>query len=80
MAGFGMHPRLSHMLLRALPLGLGGLACDTAVLLGDRDLLVRLEAVRRIRTSGIGWKLYEAGDRLLRTKALVGVSWMKRSG
>jgi ATP-dependent helicase HrpB len=37
MAAFGMHPRLSHMLLRALPLQLGGIACDVAVLLGDRD-------------------------------------------
>nr|WP_255570604.1 ATP-dependent helicase HrpB [Cohnella sp. CFH 77786] len=37
MAEFGMHPRLSHMILQALPLGLGALACDMAVLLGERD-------------------------------------------
>lgn len=39
MAALGLHPRLSHMLLRALPLGLGELACDTAVLLGERDFV-----------------------------------------
>lgn len=39
MAAYGLHPRLAHMILRALPLGLGALACETAVLLGERDLL-----------------------------------------
>ncbi|TJY42150.1 ATP-dependent helicase HrpB [Cohnella pontilimi] len=37
MAAFGIHPRLSHMLLRVMPLGLGSIACEIAVLLGDRD-------------------------------------------
>jgi len=39
MAELGKHPRIAHMLLRSLPLGLGGLACDIAVLLGERDPL-----------------------------------------
>ncbi|MFC4600179.1 ATP-dependent helicase HrpB [Cohnella hongkongensis] len=39
MAELGKHPRIAHMLLRALPLGLGGLACELAVVLGERDLL-----------------------------------------
>ncbi|NBD22369.1 ATP-dependent helicase HrpB [Paenibacillus glycinis] len=39
MAELGMHPRLAHMVLEAKPLGLGALACELAVLLGDRDLL-----------------------------------------
>lgn len=39
MAGQGLHPRLSHMMLRAIPLGLGGLACDLAVLLRERDFV-----------------------------------------
>jgi len=39
MTEFGTHPRLAHMMLRALPLGLGSLACDLAALLGERDLL-----------------------------------------
>lgn len=37
MAEYGLHPRLSHMMLRAIPLGLGALACQLAVLLGERD-------------------------------------------
>ncbi|EXX84764.1 ATP-dependent helicase, partial [Paenibacillus darwinianus] len=39
MAGAGVHPRLAHMVLLAGPLGLGGLACELAALLGDRDVL-----------------------------------------
>jgi ATP-dependent helicase HrpB len=37
MAKFGMHPRLAHMILRASTQGLGGLACDVAAVLGERD-------------------------------------------
>ena len=39
MADLALHPRLSHMLLSAGPLGLTDLACDLAALLGERDLL-----------------------------------------
>jgi ATP-dependent helicase HrpB len=39
MAGLGTHPRLAHMIERALPLGLGELACDMAGLLSERDPL-----------------------------------------
>jgi ATP-dependent helicase HrpB len=39
MAEVGLHPRLAHMILRAIPLGLGALACDLAALLSDRDIL-----------------------------------------
>jgi ATP-dependent helicase HrpB len=39
MASLAMHPRLAHMLLEADALGLGGLACDLAALLGERDIL-----------------------------------------
>ncbi|MCS6286733.1 MAG: ATP-dependent helicase HrpB [Nitrospira sp.] len=39
MAELAVHPRLSHMLLKAGPLGLTDLACDLAALLGERDLL-----------------------------------------
>lgn len=38
MAELGLHPRLAHMALRAVPLGLGGLACELAALLSDRDI------------------------------------------
>ncbi|MDA8229858.1 MAG: ATP-dependent helicase HrpB [Magnetospirillum sp.] len=33
------HPRLAHMILKARDLGLGGLACDLAALLSERDVL-----------------------------------------
>ncbi|MBP2295396.1 ATP-dependent helicase HrpB [Azospirillum rugosum] len=39
MAGFGVHPRLAHMMLRGKELGLGGLACEVAALLGERDIV-----------------------------------------
>ncbi|WP_438444941.1 ATP-dependent helicase HrpB [Gorillibacterium sp. sgz5001074] len=60
MAGLGLHPRLAHMALRAVPLGLTGLACELAAILGERDFLrapagappnadlrLRVEALRR---------------------------------
>ncbi|MDB4896264.1 MAG: ATP-dependent helicase HrpB, partial [Firmicutes bacterium] len=39
MADLGLHPRLAHMLLRAVPLRLGSLACELAALLSERDIL-----------------------------------------
>jgi ATP-dependent helicase HrpB len=39
MAELPLHPRLSHMLLKAGPLHLTGLACEVAALLSERDLL-----------------------------------------
>ena len=39
MAECPLHPRLAHMVLSAIPLGLSGLACDLAALLGERDIL-----------------------------------------
>ncbi|MDX1568129.1 MAG: ATP-dependent helicase HrpB [Longimicrobiales bacterium] len=59
----GLHPRLAHMLVRSGEIGLGRLGCDLAGLLGDRDVLsgdgrppdadlrLRVEALRRARTS-----------------------------
>jgi len=56
MAEFGKHPRIAHMLLRSIPIGLGSLACELAVVLDERDIIryeamtadirVRLEALR----------------------------------
>ncbi|MCL6603478.1 MAG: ATP-dependent helicase HrpB [Paenibacillus sp.] len=37
MAALGAHPRVAHMLLRALELGAAPLACRLAALLGERD-------------------------------------------
>ena len=39
MAELPLHPRLAHMLLKAGPLQLTGLACELAALLSERDIL-----------------------------------------
>jgi len=39
MAALPMHPRLAHMLVAANRLGYGGIACDLAALLGERDVV-----------------------------------------
>jgi ATP-dependent helicase HrpB len=39
MASLPVHPRLAHMLLKGRTIGAGGLACEVAALLGDRDVL-----------------------------------------
>lgn len=39
MAQLPMHPRLAHMLLKAVPLGLESQACDLGALLEERDIL-----------------------------------------
>lgn len=41
MAELGLHPRLAHLVLRAVPLGVGGMACELAALLSERDLFQR---------------------------------------
>jgi len=38
MAVAGLHPRLSHMIVQAISLGYGNLACELGALLGQRDL------------------------------------------
>lgn len=40
MAETGLHPRLAHMVLTALELGQGALACELAALLQERDVLL----------------------------------------
>jgi ATP-dependent helicase HrpB len=64
MAKLGLHPRLSHMVLRARALGMGALACEVAAILGERDFLstgllekdsdlrLRLEALHFSRKGG----------------------------
>ncbi|WP_433943222.1 ATP-dependent helicase HrpB [Paenibacillus sp. SN-8-1] len=41
MAGLGLHPRLSHMILESSRMGQGGLACLMAALLEERDIFPR---------------------------------------
>jgi len=38
MLELGLHPRLAHMCLKGMEMGLGQLACDCAALLNERDL------------------------------------------
>ena len=61
MAELPVHPRLAHMVLKGRETGRGGLACDLAALLEERDLLVgtrdadlrtRLEVLRGARAEG----------------------------
>jgi ATP-dependent helicase HrpB len=63
MAALPLHPRLAHMALRAKEMGIGGLACDLAALLSERDvfrrgdgppdadLRLRLEALRDLASN-----------------------------
>jgi ATP-dependent helicase HrpB len=63
MSTLGLHPRLAHMLLEAEKLGAGGLACDLAALLSERDIFrtgggfenadlrLRLQALHDLRES-----------------------------
>jgi ATP-dependent helicase HrpB len=39
LAELAMHPRLAHMIMKAMPLGHGAVACELAALLTERDLL-----------------------------------------
>ena len=39
MATLPLHPRLAHMILMAVPMGAGDLACDLAALLSERDII-----------------------------------------
>ena len=63
MAALPLHPRLAHMIDRADAQGMGGLACDLAALLSERDVFVgesrrscdvleRVEALRAFRAGG----------------------------
>ncbi len=64
MVSLPLHPRLAHMLRRAEAMGLGGLACDVAALLSEREVLrgpqgeadcdfaLRVEALHAYRAGG----------------------------
>lgn len=40
LVGLPLHPRLAHLVVRGVERGVGGLACDVAALLADRDVLI----------------------------------------
>jgi ATP-dependent helicase HrpB len=92
LAGFGLHPRLAHMILRGRTLGIGGLACDLAALLSFRDIIkplagqsARREADMRLRLDVLSGRVAEpAGmtvDRgLLRQVRQQAAEWRRRIG
>ena len=45
----GLHPRLAHMVLAAQELGLGGIACELAAILSERDFLRGSDVDLRLR-------------------------------
>ncbi|MGE3976548.1 MAG: ATP-dependent helicase HrpB [Nitrospira sp.] len=82
MADLPLHPRLAHMMLQAVPLGLADLSCEVAALLGERDILhgsrerqnadlrVRLDVLRG-QYDSIGLVVNRAAvDRVRRTARL----------
>ena len=70
MASMALHPRLAHMVLRAAEMGLGGVACELAALLANRDVFrgregappdadvrLRVEAMRGGRLPPATWSV-----------------------
>ncbi|GAA4842571.1 ATP-dependent helicase HrpB [Paenibacillus vulneris] len=77
MAELGLHPRLAHMLLKAIPMRLGVLACELAALLNERDILrneggagknadmrLRVEALRKAASVERTMEPYHEGFRI----------------
>lgn len=76
MAELGLHPRLAHMILQAMPLDLGVLACELAAVLSERDILRQADADLRLRVEalrgagpGSGYDVDAAACRRIRTEA-----------
>lgn len=89
MAGLGLHPRLAHMALKARDLGLQGLGCELAALLGERDVLraaegaapnadlrLRVEALRN--TGGEARSLGLRADPAALARVRAEASWWMR--
>ena len=49
----GLHPRLAHMVLMSAELGLGGIACELAAILSERDCLRSSDSDLRLRLETI---------------------------
>ncbi|MCQ6557806.1 ATP-dependent helicase HrpB [Paenibacillus mendelii] len=83
MAELGMHPRLSHMVLKAVELGIGAEACELAALLSDRDLLPGSRSVDvRLRQEALhgGHSAGEADETAIRRIANEASQWMRAVG
>ncbi|MBC9786090.1 ATP-dependent helicase HrpB [Heliobacterium chlorum] len=83
MAESGLHPRLAHMIVQAIPLGQGGLACELAAILSERDIFrisgttdgdirLRVEALRADKED-----LYGVGKAALRRARTEAKHWKR---
>lgn len=81
MARLAVHPRLAHMLLRAVPLGVGPTACRVAALLAERDIF-RSEDTRdadfRLRVEALGRAADSRVDRAARQRVLAEADHLAR--
>lgn len=76
MAVLGLHPRLAHMLLLAVSMQLGSLACELAALLNERDIIrndgvgknadirLRIEALHKAASEERSLETYHEGFRV----------------
>ncbi|MFC5530893.1 ATP-dependent helicase HrpB [Cohnella yongneupensis] len=82
MSEYGVHPRIAHMLLRAMELGLGANACELAVLLSERDIVKggggRADADLRLRLDALQGKGTAAVDEGVRRRLLDEAGRLKR--
>lgn len=81
-AEFAVHPRIAHMVLRAIHLGLGELGCELAVILSERDF-IRFDgqapnADIRIRVNALRGEGAYAADEGARRRIMEEVGRMKR--
>ncbi|CAG0958409.1 ATP-dependent RNA helicase HrpB [Geobacteraceae bacterium] len=63
MAELPVHPRLAHMLVRAVGRGFGPLACDVAAIMSERDI---------VKASGVSVAERSESDMFVRVEALEG--------
>ena len=69
MAQTGLHPRLAHMILKAIPMKMGRLACQLAVLLSQRDIAPRqAEADLTLRLDWLGFHRPDNGKGIERVR------------
>lgn len=79
MSEHGVHPRIAHMLLKALTLGLGAIACELAVLLSERDIVKgRADADIRLRLEALHGRGGATVDEGVRRRLLDEAARLKR--
>ncbi|WP_035120382.1 ATP-dependent helicase HrpB [Cohnella panacarvi] len=79
MSEHGVHPRVAHMLIKALPLGLGAIACELAVLLSERDIVKgRAGADIRLRLDALHGRGGTTADEGARRRLLDEAGRLKR--